>query len=249
MNSLKIDPHAHLYDSYDAQPWCEAALGNLGSGGIVVVVDRAGQDSCARLAKEVPAFATWSELPASMGGVVSWANGQTIIVVRGVQYVASERIEVLGLGVGRQCDDGERAETLLKVIKTAGGVACLPWSPGKWLGKRGDVVQGLLERSSPHDFVVGDIALRSTVGPYSLLLARAKRRGYSVVCGSDPLPRSQDQSLVGSFGMSIIGTAPAAASEQVRWALARLASGEGISVCGRRNGVLEAASRFLSAMR
>lgn len=249
MSSVNIDSHAHLYDSYSSKTWCEAALANLGSGSVVVVVDRKGQDSCARLALEVPAFASWKELPGGLGGVVSWPHAQSLIIVRGVQYVARERIEVLGWGVGRTCDDGDCARDILAVIKKSGGLACLPWSPGKWIGKRGRVVQALLESHSPHDFVVGDIALRSSIGPYSLLLARAKRLGYSVVCGTDPLLRTEDETLVGSFGMTIIGEAPSASEDRVRWALARLGGGHGVEPYGRRNGVFRAVTRFLSAVR
>lgn len=249
MEALNIDPHAHLYPSYSAQRWCEAALRNLGSGGIVVVVDRKGQDSLARLSEEVGQFATWSNLPAGLGGIIEWPDQESLVVVQGVQYVANERIEVLGLGVGRLCDDGECAENLLASIADSGGVPCLPWSPGKWLGKRGAVVRGLLERHNPRDFVVGDISVRSSLGPYSPLLARAKRLGYQVVCGTDPLPRAEDQALVGSFGMALQGAPPLAVDERVRWAITRLMTADGVEPYGSRNGPLVAFQRFLSALR
>jgi hypothetical protein len=247
MGALYIDPHAHLYSAYSIQSWCEAALGHLGSGGLVVVVDRQGQDSLTRLAQEVEGFALWREHSAGISGAVEWPSGESITVVRGVQYVARERIEVLGLGVGRACNDGEPVETLISLIGQGGGIACLPWSPGKWLGARGKLVGELLARHKPSDFVVGDISVRSSIGPYSPLLQRAKEMGFSVLCGTDPLPRVGDQSLVGTFGMVIDGEPPAPADERVPWVLDRLKTAQGLTPHGRRNGPLLALRRFVSA--
>jgi hypothetical protein len=248
MGALRIDPHAHLYDSYNLECWFGAALSHLGDGGCVIVVDRHGQDSLARLRREASSFATVEDLSSGVGCVVTSQEKKRLLVLRGVQYVASERIEVLGFGIGRSSDDGLSAKELIEAILRQSGTPCLPWSPGKWLGKRGQVVRQLLDSFSPGALTVGDIAIRSWCGPPSSLLAYAARKGFSVVCGTDPLPRTQDQSLVGAFGMTIEGDVPDDVDARARYALQHLAIGNGCRPYGHRNGPVQALSRFFSAL-
>jgi hypothetical protein len=245
MGTFCIDAHAHLYDCYDLDVWCESAVAHLGDGACVIVVDRVGQDSVARLLRHPSMNMAVESLSSRVGVVVTLAGGRQLLVVRGVQYVAEERIEVLGLGAARSSEDGLPAQKLIEQVVQAGGVPCLPWSPGKWLGKRGKVAQAILESATPGALTVGDIAIRSWAGPPSLLLRHAARRGFSVVCGTDPLPRKHDQSLVGEFGMSIEGSLPEDLCERVHVVLQRLATGKGCSTYGRRNGPLRAMRRFM----
>lgn len=214
MPRVRIDPHAHLYDCYPLRGWVEAALRNLGVAsdvcGAVVIVDRAGQDSFERLRREVPLFGDWNErvcreAPGGAGALVGEVvyQGRALCVIQGVQYSTSERLEVLGLGVSRTIDDGGPCEYTIDRIRADGGVACVPWSPGKWLGGRGAVVARIIKKYSPGDLVFGDISIRSRCGPPSLLLARARRTGFAVIPGSDPLPRAADAELVGTYGIEL----------------------------------------------
>jgi hypothetical protein len=180
-----------------------------------------------------------------LGVVVTLPTKEQLLVLRGVQYVAEEKIEVLGFGVGRTCDDDLPAQELIEGITRAGGVPCLPWSPGKWLGKRGVVVRAILEAAIPGSLTVGDIAIRSWAGPPSLLLKYAVQRGFSIVCGTDPLPRSNDQALVGEFGMAINGNIPEDIHQRAQSILQHLATGKGCRVHGTRNGPIRALKRFL----
>lgn len=211
MTLIRIDPHAHLYDCYPLIDWVGAAMRNLlGSENrtptnaelFVVVVDRIGQDSFARFRSEVPSFGAWSEddsYSPSLLGVLTY-QGRALRIIRGVQYVTAERLEVLGLGVARTISDGVGFKETIEAVKIAGGFPCIPWSPGKWLGARGMVVINTLDSHPPGELLFGDISMRSRFGPPSRILARAKRAGFKVLAGSDPLPRTADTELVGSYG-------------------------------------------------
>ena len=242
---IRIDPHAHLYDTYSVREWCEAACSNLGGIvgvlPVVIVVDREGQNSFSRFRAEVPLFGSWAELSNGLVGTIKWRD-RSMVVVQGVQYVARERIEVLGLGVSRRVADGAPAAELIELINEEGGLACLPWSPGKWLGARGRVVRKLLDTYRPTTLTVGDIAIRSSMGPPSTLLLYAKGRGYQVLCGSDPLPRRADQRMVGSYGVEI-ATLPD--GELLPWLLKSLRAGA-LRRWGDRNTPWLAAWRFFS---
>ena len=254
MTLLRIDPHAHLYDTYSLNTWCQAAVKNLGVAsdvfGAVIVVDRAGQDSFKRLRSELVEI--WSEAGSAnnpdkvLNGYCTVGNVR-LNVIRGVQYISSEKLEVLGLGVSRSATDGETCRDLIARINSEGGIACLPWSPGKWLGKRGRVVNEILESVSPAQCIVGDIALRTHLGPPSMLLNRARRMGFSVVAGTDPLPRFEDAALVGSYGIEIMLENPPPEGVGAASIIELIKNNSKELMCfGRPNSVLVAAVRFLS---
>ncbi|MEN9847023.1 MAG: hypothetical protein RIS36_2170 [Pseudomonadota bacterium] len=249
---LRIDTHAHLYDSYSVKEWCEAAVRNLGGGGdcasVVFVVDREGQDSLARLRREVPSFGDWNDLWDGQAGIARLGDG-SLVIVQGVQYVTSERLEVLGLGVQRSSPDGSSAAEYISRIGELGGLACLPWSPGKWLGSRGKVVRTLLDTTASRALIAGDISIRSQLGPPSYLLRYARSRGFKLLYGTDPLPTKSDEELVGSFGVELVVTRPV--DEVVSaWSSLQdaILSAGTISQWGTRNSPLRAARRFLSSV-
>jgi len=252
---VRIDPHAHLYDCYPVRDWVAAAIRNLcpeaGVCAGVIVVDRAGQDSFARLRSEVPKCGEWSDVGGSGPTSFSQALGQVVyegnvlFVIPGVQYVTKERLEILGLGVRRSIDDGGTCEQTVEQIRSSGGIACLSWSPGKWLGERGKVVDALRARYRPGEIVFGDIAMRSVVGPPSLILRAARRDGYPVLRGTDPLPRVSDVALVGSYGVEF---SSALTPDQPGWLAESLGSllspAPRSRVWGRPCGPLTALKRF-----
>ena len=255
--TIRIDTHAHLYDQYSVRRWCEAIVKNfrLGAGaiGVVIVVDRVGQDSFARLRMEVPSFGEWSEPPVSgqddAGSLVGRAtiDGKIFFVLRGVQYVSAEGIEVLGWGAHRNAPDGGIAAELIRLVAWDGGVACLPWSPGKWLGRRGRVISALMRNSSTEALLFGDISIRTRIGPPSLLLSKARRAGFQVIPGTDPLPRVADEALVGSYGVEF--TASHQPTDREIWGLVKsafLSKSRTLRVWGGPSSPCKAVARFIS---
>jgi hypothetical protein len=254
---VRIDPHAHLYDCYSLIDWVSSAMRNL-SGDIdtyrmVVIVDRNGQDSFARFRREAAMLDSWMEFPGVQGLSSDSLYGnatlgdRSLTVIRGVQYVTQERLEVLGLGVARTIDDGAPCKAVIESIRAAQGIPCIPWSPGKWLGQRGATVRQLFESYPAGELVFGDIALRSRIGPPSSLLSRAARAGYLVAPGTDPLPRPQDSTLVGSYGVqSEIPDEQAKNASPVDILRGIFCNRDQLTVWGRPNAALTAIRRFIS---
>lgn len=249
--ALRIDTHAHLYDTYSAEAWCHAAFRNLAGASeapaVVMVADRDGQDSLGRLRSEVPSFAKWEDVWNGKAGIAHLADGQ-LFVVQGVQYVTSERLEVLGFGVERVSEDGALAAEYIARIVELDGLPCLPWSPGKWLGSRGAVVRDLLDTVSTNALSVGDISMRSRLGPPSILLPYARRRGFSVLLGTDPLPSKADEELVGSLGIEV-SLRQSVAETLSSWSGLKVAllSSEDVRQWGVRNSPFRSARRFISS--
>jgi hypothetical protein len=256
--TLRVDPHVHLYDTYPVDAWAYAAVRNLGVkdgvDGALIVVDRAGQDSFSRL-RTAGGSVKWQEQKTEHKvestprvGVLT-VSDRAVFVIRGVQYVSAEKLEVLGLGVARSCADGLRCRELIKHILGEGGVVCMPWSPGKWLGPRGVVVKELLEEFTPSDVVFGDIAIHSRGSPPSSILEQAGRAGFRVIRGTDPLPRAADVELVGSYGFEAeLEVKPDINNVLTFITNAIMSKNNELRVCGRPNSLWTAARRFLSTL-
>jgi hypothetical protein len=97
--------------------------------------------------------------------------------------------------------------------------------------------------------LVGDISMRSRVGPPSPLLRYARSRGFTVLFGTDPLPAKSDEELVGTFGVELVLKR---SSEEVMrsWngLKEEVLSAGNILGWGGRNSPLQATRRFLSSV-
>jgi hypothetical protein len=125
-------------------------------------------------------------------------DNSRLTLLPGRQVIARERIEVLALCTTATFTTEMSAADLIRAIHKKNGIPVLPWSPGKWFGGRGRVIDGLLRSFTPRDLLIGDVSLRPVGWATPLLMRKAGRLGYRVVCGSDPLPFSGEEN---SFGM------------------------------------------------
>lgn len=227
-----LDTHVHLYPCYDrAVALCTLAASLRGLAGDAVRVGLLTEryDSDAFCALREGGAGTCGVEPLGNDALRISVPGedQPIYLVAGWQVVTSERIEVLALCAEDRIEDGCPAGEVIERIHAGGGVPALSWSPGKWLGARGKLIRGILDRHSPGQLVLGDTSLRPFGMPEPSLLRYARRRGYAVVAGTDALPFAGEARLLGTYGSSVDGDFvpddPAGsirsllANESVRW--------------------------------
>jgi subtilisin family serine protease len=125
-----------------------------------------------------------------------------ILVVPGTQAISVEGLEVLSLGVELPNADRVSVAELVNYVQAAGGVPVIPWGVGKWIGRRGKLVEGLLQnKDTANNLLLADNANRPWWWPYPKLLKAAARANRSVVSGSDPLPVRGDEVRIGSGGV------------------------------------------------
>lgn len=252
MRSLRIDTHVHLYDCFNLRDWVTHAVSNLGvsenAQGVVIVVDRDGQDSFQRLRKEVPGFAEWSEERGTSNCLVGTItiDGSQLFVIQGTQYVTSERLEVLALGSQRILPDGVACRETIETSIQAGALVCLPWSPGKWLGARGQIVAEMLPDLSKERVCFGDISVHSRWWPRSRLIEVARSVGFACLAGTDALNRGQDCALVGRYGVTSPSSVPLDASMIL--AFIRALPTKDIALWGAPNDFVTASRRFISSL-
>lgn len=248
---ITADTHVHWYPSYDSARFLTVAVKHLA----VLAGDRPGlrmlflteRADCNQFqalvdgSMQLPSGWTVETHPEKVSCTLRHEGGDSLCVVSGRQTVAQEGIEVLSLGVPGAPPDATPAREVLAACAAAGGFPVLPWSPGKWMGRRGKLVMELV-LDPALNLAVGDPSHRPrgwrTPAPFHT--ARALRR--LVLPGSDPLPAPEEEFSVGRYGVNI----EAAVDPARPWASLRPRFVYGDVVfepAGRRDGFSRSARR------
>ncbi len=123
-----------------------------------------------------------------------------LFIIAGRQIVTLEKLEVLALGTVVKFDDGMPIVDTVRSVQEQQGLAVLPWGAGKWLGKRGTIIDKLVATENPERLFVGDNGGRPVFWPTPGTFAVAAKRGIRLLPGSDPLPLAREEQRAGSFG-------------------------------------------------
>jgi hypothetical protein len=128
-----------------------------------------------------------------------------MFVMAGQQIITAEKLEVLALATSAKIADGKPLAETVDAVRRGGGLAVLPWGVGKWLGKRGELLDRFLQETSPESLFVGDNGGRPVFWPRPALFDRAEQRGIRLLSGSDSLPLAGEERRVATFGAMIDG--------------------------------------------
>jgi hypothetical protein len=132
-------------------------------------------------------------------------NGLRLLLFAGRQIVTAERLEILLLTVDLPIADGLPVSEVVERAIGSGGVPVLAWAPGKWFFKRGGIVAGLLRRFAAGELLLGDTTLRPTLWGEPRLMRSARRRGFGILAGSDPLPFPGEEVILGRYATVMDG--------------------------------------------
>ena len=208
---LVMDAHVHLYDGYDIRSVLGEAREHLRCLATTLGLPRPlpvlglterhdHQVFEALKSGRIPLGPDRQvrPLPESAGLAIDFAEGEPgLLVLAGRQIVTAERIEVLGLILEHRVPDGLPLNDTVAQVREHGGIPVLSWAPGKWFGRRGRLVGDLISRAAPGDLILGDTSLRPWGWGEPGLMKAARRRGFRVVAGSDPLPFPEDARYAG----------------------------------------------------
>ncbi len=128
------------------------------------------------------------------------SSGEAILVSSGFQTVSAEGLEVLSLFSTHRPADGRSLIDTVREIHEHNAVAVLPWAFGKWWGRRGRVLQTLLEDRSRPPVAIGDNFGRAAGLPGLEPREVARRFGLLFLPGSDPLPLPGREMRAGRYG-------------------------------------------------
>lgn len=260
--SIFLDAHVHIHRDFPLEELLDAALINF-QAAAAVAGDSESRDGVLLLTESV-GVSVFSELEAiagsdtaapsapRTGGAGRWqyhsvgesngllacnAQGECLYLFAGQQLISSEQLEVLCLCTTLECAD--RTLTLDEMITQvweAGGVAVVPWGVGKWIGRRGAILDRLIDDGHRYPVILGDNGNRPLFWPYPRHLAAGERRGLPVISGSDPLPLAGHYRRVGSYGVWVAGrrldaTRPVSDIKSI------LTGGDGLRPFGNTTGV------------
>ena len=218
--AVLVDAHAHLHGCFALEEFLDGAreafqraAGELGvplAEGVLLLAQTGGDERFERLAAQAGGAphdgAGWHL--SRTGEPVSLAarrgDGARLVLVCGRQVRTAEGLEVLALGTCAGFDDGGPIAAVLPEVEASGALAVLPWGVGKWLGRRGRIVAGIIEQARP-GLACGDSGNRPLFWPTPTLLRRARERGVRVLPGSDPLPLPSEARRAGRLGFAVGG--------------------------------------------
>lgn len=257
------DTHVHMYAVHDFGRLLDGACASMKA----LVPEQGRSSDAARLLflTEAEGDDVWQEW-AQEGGAVrdtAWtaaptSESQALVLTHpehgklwlfaGRQIVTRERLEVLALTVHHSFKNGQPIHSVIEQITDAGGIPVVPWSPGKWWGRRGKVIASVLDRYAPEDLLVGDILMRPRCGGEPRLMKRARCAGHKIVAGSDPLPMTGEERWVGRYvSCGDVSFDPARPVSSIRTVL-RDPAAHFVAV-GPRNRCWETVSRLFALRR
>lgn len=219
-----IDFHVHLYPQFGIESYfhacCKRTQPLIDADeqqclAVLCLVERQGQFVFNQLeSRRITLDSPWQVTPLEPGRSLRIScKDHSMILIAGRQFVTAERIEMLCLGVDLDQPDGLDSQQLFASIQSAKGLPVLAWAPGKWMFKRSKVVQSLLDHALPQQIALGDTSLRPKFFSGGAVFSQAKRRGYTILPGSDPLPVRREFTRIASyFGIADLNPDTPAAS-------------------------------------
>jgi hypothetical protein len=206
--NIVIDTHLHLYPEYDLELALRCLSRNLaraapGTAAVGVLVERRDCHVFAKLRtgqRRVPDRDGTLDVSADGDALrVSLDRVAPLWLLPGRQVVTRERVEVLLLGADLDLPDGMTAAETIRQGLAGGALPVIGWAPGKWFFGRKQVVQRLLQRFNREELLLGDSSLRPGLWGEPLVMRQARRRGFAVVAGSDPLPIAGEERRLGCY--------------------------------------------------
>ncbi len=212
---MLIDTHVHLHECFDRAVFLDAAVINLSKA---ARVHDHSEEPGALVLTEISESGVFEAFAAGQGLPKSWraeltqgdpeavwlqrTDGTRLLIVSGRQIVSAEGLEVLALASRPASLSGQTAKEILASLGQARIPAVLPWGAGKWLGRRGRVLQRLLEAGPRGGLFLGDNAGRPAGWP-----APSCFGGMPVLPGTDPLPLAASVRDAGRYGI-VLDPAP-----------------------------------------
>lgn len=247
VSRLWIDTHVHLHERFDDEVFFDAAAANFaacgGGLGVLCLTEMHDANAFARLSG-AGRVGRWSfAIKGEHAIEATRDDGTRIGLVAGRQVRCDDGLEVLAIGRPVDVMEGKPFVETVGVVRSSGALAVVPYGVGKWSGSRGALVKQLIE-AGPEDVAFGDNGGRLGCGEQALLKL-ARRRGRTVLVGSDPLRIAAGVKRAGSWGVALDATGGDQLDDtwSERVVAALRAAGPTPTTFGSRVGMLAAAAQ------
>lgn len=217
---ILADAHVHLHDCFPLDRVLDSASANFSKfgkpeaafQGALFLAEMAHQNQFEQLFQQAQEqgykMGDWTlyRTDETVSLTAVHLSGQEIFILAGRQLVTTEKLEVLALITDCSFTDGMPLEETIECILAADGVPVLPWGFGKWIGKRGKLLQTLLQAQKFPLLYLGDNSGRPVFWWRSPYFQQAAAQGLRILPGTDPLPLTTEYQRPGSFGFKTQGT-------------------------------------------
>lgn len=218
---ILIDTHVHIYSCFELKTFFDAAVANFKKAALEISVDKdfsavlvltdwAGKNWFQKLAAgagdsgaDGVTVEGWNCRATADSSAVYFSNkhGDGFYLVAGRKIITAENLEALALATDDpDFPDGLSLIETVKYIQLHDAVACIPWAVGKWMGKRGRVLEELITTMDPRDYFLCDNSNRPFFWPQARQFDAVEARGGRILSGSDPLHFASEAIRAGSFG-------------------------------------------------
>ncbi len=218
-----VDAHVHIHPCYEPDELLANAYTNLSAahaGGaqpgskalFLLMTECAGDDYFGALYGSAQgrgdgrgmSLRRWLMAPTGEdSSVLAVSGSRELFIVAGRQVACREGLEVLVLGTTRRLPDGLPIRHVLSETDSWGVPRVIPWGPGKWLFRRGRLLNELVEEFRKPTLFLGDEGGRPVFWGYPHHFGRAARLGVRDLPGTDPLPFAHDVTKVGRMGFRV----------------------------------------------
>jgi hypothetical protein len=212
MNFWLVDSHVHLHPCFEIEKFFDHCFSNLlknstnpSVSGILFLTQTKNENSFEELKKISTIFDSTkksakyfiSTLNDNLSlKVESIENGLKLFIISSFQIVTKEKLEVLSIGTLNRKSDGLPIEEIIKNVLDDNAIPIIPWGFGKWYGKRGKIINKIMEQNIPNLFW-GDNGGRSNLLPYP---SQFRNPNIKILPGSDPLPFIEEIKKPFSYG-------------------------------------------------
>jgi hypothetical protein len=251
-----FDAHVHLYPCYDLPRALDGLLSRLNqwaSSGtpnpryMALIAERAGTPTLKELIDGPWAKSGGNWTATAETGEAVWtcrhASGDSLSLIVGRQFATREKMEVLAIGAHFDNLDGLPIRQIIETLCAAGQVPILPWSPGKWLFGRGQIVRELIEEMGP-GLALCDTAIRPRGIPSPSIFRRARQLNCRILAGSDPLPLPGEEKGLGSYAVGLPDADPARDPLTILREVLRNPA-EPVNLLGSRNSAFQSLARLV----
>ena len=259
--ALAIDGHVHFYEVYVLENAIESGVRNLKDSSkktssdvipVWLLVERSDASFFDRIYKSPKDFEN-NGLKFKTGNdnltIVVEQDGKPILFIfAGRQLVTKEGLEVLSLISNLNIPDRQHSiDEVIQAVVDSGGIPTLNWAPGKWFFNRGKVIARQIQEKSIDKIFIGETTLRNTLWPEPKLVKQARKKGFPVIAGSDPLPFKGEENGIGSFGFLIKGEFdPKKPAQSLRDLMN--SKRNNVQIIGKRNNIFTFARRQYKIM-
>jgi len=243
-----IDTHLHIYPFYSIRHALDSLINNLQKADpksirVGCLTERYDCDVFNQLARSPSVDVSDAFSIATEGNclhITNKENGKNVYLLPGQQIITSENLEILSLNCPERVKEGDSAAQTIKGVLALGGIPVIAFGFGKWLGKRGAIVEKLIQEFGPEQIAMGDTTMRPYGWPTPKAFRKAGDKGIKILCGSDPLPFKGEESRPGSYGtlIHLEGNHPVEAISGI------LRTNTTQDRVGKRNNLLEVAVRM-----